>query len=121
MTVIPVLLMMLATALLASVLTLLLALACWRAFLRQRLDASLEEVANRLRERVKEGVTDAGRELLPAFRQEVEAGFREALTRGIAESLIDKTAGVALRKGAALMEQGLDLVRGAPPPGTDRQ
>lgn len=113
--------MILATALLASVLTLLLALVCWRAFLQKRLDAKLEEAANRLKERVKEGVTDAGRELLPAFRQEVEAGFREALTHGITESLIDKTAGAALRTGATLVEQGLNLVRAAPPPGADRK
>ncbi len=122
MTVIPGLILILATALLSSVLTLLLALAWWRAFLKKRLEAELEEVANRLRERVKEGVTEAGRDLLPAFRQEVEAGFRDALTRGIAESLIDKTAGTVLRKGASLVEQGLNLVSGATPPsGADKK
>jgi hypothetical protein len=66
-------------------------------------------------------VTEAGRELLPAFRQEVEAGFREALTRGIAESLIDETAGTVLRTGASLLEQGLNLVSATPPPGAGKK
>ncbi|HYQ91773.1 MAG TPA: hypothetical protein VES89_06785 [Candidatus Competibacteraceae bacterium] len=103
--------LILATALLSSVLTLLLTLAWWRVFLKARLEAELEALANRLRERVKEGVTAAGQELLPAFRQEVEAGFRDALTGGNAANLIDKTAGTALRTGVALVSQGLDLVR----------
>jgi hypothetical protein len=107
--------LILATALLSSVLTLLVALAWWRMFLKACLEAELEALANRLRERVKEGVTAAGQELLPAFRQEVEAGFRDALTGGIAAHLIDKTAGTALRTGVALVSQGLELVRTTPP------
>ena len=120
MDMIPGLILILATALLSSVLTLLLALALWQAFLKKRLEAKLEEAASLLRERVKEGVTEAGRDLLPAFRQEVEAGFRDALTGGIAVSLIDKTAGTVLRKGVSLVEQGLNLVSAIPPPGTDK-
>ncbi len=121
MNVIPELVLILATALLSSVLTLLLALAGWQWFLRKRLEAELEVVANRLRERVKDGVTEAGRDLLPAFRQQVEAGFRDALTGSIATGLIDKTAGTVLRQGIALVEQGLDLVRTPPPPGADKK
>ncbi|HYQ92236.1 MAG TPA: hypothetical protein VES89_09250 [Candidatus Competibacteraceae bacterium] len=121
MTVIPDLVLILVTALLSSVLTLLLTLAWWRLFLRKRLEVEVEAIANRLRERVKEGVTAAGQELLPAFRQEVEAGFRDALTGGIAVSLLDKTAGTALRKGVSLVAQGLDFVRAAPPPGSDQK
>jgi len=68
------------------------------------------EVANQLREQVKEGVTAAGQELLPAFRQAVEAGFRDARTGGIAARLIDQTAGTALRTGISLVSQGLDLI-----------
>ena len=120
MDVIPGLILILAIALLSSVLTLLLALALWQAFLKKRLEAKLEEAASLLRERVKEGVTEAGRDLLPAFRQEVEAGFRDALMGGIAAGLIDKTAGTVLRQGAALVEQGLTLVRVAPPPEADQ-
>lgn len=121
MDVIPGLILILAIALLSSVLTLLLALALWQAFLKKRLEAKLEEAASLLRERVKEGVTEAGRDLLPAFHQEVEAGFRDALMGGIAAGLIDKTAGTALRQGAALVEQGLNLVRVAPPPEADQK
>ena len=110
----------LATALLSSVLTLLVALAWWRVFLKARLEAELEALANRLREQVKEGGTAAGQELLPAFRQEVEAGFRDALTGGIAANLIDKTAGTALRTGVSLVSQGLDFVRTTPPPEADK-
>ena len=112
--------LILATALLSSVLTLLVALAWWRVFLKARLEAEREALANRLRERVKEGVTEAGQELLPAFRQEVEAGFRDALTGGIAANLIDKTAGTALRTGVSLVSQGLDLVRTTPPSEADQ-
>lgn len=63
MDMIPGLILILATALLSSVLTLLLG----QAFLQQRLEAKLAEAANRLREGVKDGVTDAGRDLLPGI------------------------------------------------------
>ncbi|HYQ90533.1 MAG TPA: hypothetical protein VES89_00280 [Candidatus Competibacteraceae bacterium] len=120
MTVIPDLVLILVTVLLSSVLTLLLALAWWRLFLKRRLEAEREAVAHRLRERVKEGVMEAGQDLLPAFRQAVEAGFRDALTGGIAPSLLDKTAGTALRTRVSLVAQGLDFVRAAPSPESDK-
>jgi hypothetical protein len=113
--------LILATVLLSSVLPRLVALAGWRVFLKARLKADVEALANRLRERVKESVTTAGKELLPAFRQDVEAGFRNALTGGIAARLIDKTAGTALRTGVSLVTQGLSFGRAAPSPGGDKK
>ena len=77
------------TALASSALTLGLGWLAYRAWGRSRLDAELLKVQDAFEQRVRSGVLAAGRELLPALREQVTLGFQDALkdshAAGIAE------------------------------------
>ena len=88
---------MVATALASSVLTLALGWLAYRAWGRQRLDAQLLALQDAFEQRVRSGVLAAGHELLPALREQVKLGFRDALkdshAAGIAEGAAKIVAG----------------------------
>lgn len=67
------------TALTSSAFTLALGWAGYRSLLEKRLGRQLLEIQIEFERRVKQGVLDAGRELLPELRKEVAAGFGDAL------------------------------------------
>src|SRR5262249_30212918 len=101
------LLVVILTSALTSVVTLALAYGFYEIRLRKRLEAYVAELANELESRVRKGVTDAGIELLPAFQERVEAGFREAMA-----SLPEQGANTLAKAGASLIEGGLSTLFG---------
>ncbi len=95
-------LMLIATAVLSSMFTLGLSYWLYETRLRSRLEARMEELADILEARVHKGVKEAGIELLPAFQERVEAGFKDAMA-----SLPEKGASAMAKAGANLIGEGL--------------
>ena len=103
-----------ATAVLSSVLTLLLAYLFYRKRIEPALEARMGRVQDEFEQRVQRGVSNAGQELLPAFRQEVANGFRDAL-QGITADRLGEGTARAMSRGADLFEKGLRGLFGVPP------
>jgi hypothetical protein len=80
------------TALASSALTLALGWVAYRAWLRPRLDAELLRIQDAFEQRVRSGVLGAGRELLPALREQVKLGFQDALKDSHAAGIAEGTA-----------------------------
>lgn len=80
------------TALASSALTLLLGWLGYRAWAQPRLDAELLRLQDAFEERVRAGVLAAGRELLPALREQVKLGFQDALKDSHAAGIAEGTA-----------------------------
>ena len=80
------------TALASSVLTLALGALAYRAWARPRLDAELLKVQDAFEQRVRAGVLAAGRELLPALREQVKLGFQDAMKDSHAAGIAEGTA-----------------------------
>lgn len=123
-----------ATALASSLLTLLLGGLLLRYWLLPRLEAlsmvlearvktgvnaTAAELLPQVRAELVAGFREAAMESLPAFREEVRKGFTEALTATNAAELLDRTARKVVRTGSSLVESGLNLLRPARPDGTD--
>lgn len=83
-----------------------------RRLQRNRLEAMLDETIEIMKKRLKEGVEEAGRELLPEFREEVRRGFKEGLSDVVHGELLDQTARSLARSGADIVETGLNLLTG---------
>jgi hypothetical protein len=81
-----------ATALASSVLTLTLGWLGYRAWARPRLEAELSSMQDAFEQRVRAGVLAAGRELLPALREQVKLGFQDALKDSHAAGIAEGTA-----------------------------
>ncbi|HQC71710.1 MAG TPA: hypothetical protein PLE42_03225 [Candidatus Competibacteraceae bacterium] len=128
------LILVVATALASSLLTLLLGGLLLRHWLLPRLeamsmalearvkagaDAAAVEMLPQVRAELVAGFREAAIESLPAFREEVRKGFIEALTVTNAAELLDRTARKVVRTGSSLVESGLNLLRPARPDGTD--
>ncbi|MGH8454484.1 MAG: hypothetical protein ACRES4_00310 [Nevskiales bacterium] len=96
------LLTLVVTAVLSSLCTLGLAWWLYESRLRRRLEARMQELADILEARVHKGVKEAGIELLPAFQERVEAGFKNAMA-----SLPEKGASAVAKAGASLIGEGL--------------
>lgn len=107
-------LIVVATAVLSSVVTLSLAYLFYRQKIEPQLRGQLAAIQNEFERRVQQGAVSAGQELLPAFRREVAAGFRDALQGMTAERLGEGTA-KAMSRGADLFEKGLRGLFGGPP------
>jgi hypothetical protein len=101
------LLMVALTALLTSACTIALALWIYDLQLRSKLEKRLAEVADELEARVRKGVRDAGIELLPAFQEKVEDGFKNAML-----NLPEQGASSIARAGASLIGEGLSTLFG---------
>ncbi len=94
------------TALLGSLFTLLLGWILYRKVFEKRLERQLLEIQMQFEQRVKQGVLDAGRELLPELRKEVAAGFSDALR----DSPVSAVEG-----GLKVVEKGLGTLFGLRP------
>lgn len=94
------------TAVLSSLITLGLTYWIYERRLRERLETRMEELADILEARVHKGVKEAGIDLLPAFQERVEAGFKEAMV-----NLPEKGATIA-KVGAGLIGEGLSTLFG---------
>jgi hypothetical protein len=81
-----------ATALGSSVLTLALAWLAYRGWVQQRLEAQVLLLQDTFEQRVRSGVLAAGRELLPALREQVKLGFQDALKDSHAAGIAEGTA-----------------------------
>jgi hypothetical protein len=107
------------TALMSSVVTLLLAYVIYRRHLEPRLDRQLEQIQAEFETRVKAGVHDAGMELLPDFREQVKLGFTDALSQSHTAGLVEETAkvmSVGKDLGAGIVETGLNALFGRSKP-----
>lgn len=98
-------------ALTSSVLTLALAALAWRAWARPRLDAQLVLLQDTFEQRVRSGVLAAGRELLPALREQVKLGFQDALKDSHAAGIAEGTAKI-VSGSAELLADGLNNLFG---------
>jgi hypothetical protein len=83
---------MMVTALASSTLTLVLGWLAYRAWVGPRLDAELLRAQDAFEQRVRAGVLAAGRELLPALREQVKLGFQDALKDSHAAGIAEGTA-----------------------------
>lgn len=97
------------TALLASVLTWVMAYLYFKAKVEKRLEERLLHLQEEFEARVKAGAMAAGRELLPALREQVRLGFIDAVNRSSAAGLVEDTARV-VSTGAGLVESGLNAL-----------
>jgi hypothetical protein len=107
-------LLIFASALLSSALTLALAYALYRFWGERRLDAELLQIQKEFESHVKSGVLAAGRELLPEFRKEVTAGFQDALQQSRAAGLAEDAAKV-VTGAAGILGSGLENLFGLRP------
>ena len=80
------------TALASSGLTLALAWLAYRSWAQPRLEAQLLLLQDTFEQRVRSGVLAAGRELLPALREQVRLGFQDALKESHAAGIAEGTA-----------------------------
>jgi hypothetical protein len=80
------------TALASSALTLGLAALAWSAWGRPRYEAELLKIQDAFEQRVRSGVLAAGKDLLPAFREQVAAGFTDVLKESRAAGIAEGTA-----------------------------
>ena len=75
------------TAIGSSLLTLVFSYVFYVVYLRSVLDRKLDDKLELARAKVKEGMKEAGMELLPYFRAEVREGFKEAMGGQIIENV----------------------------------
>ncbi len=102
--------MLLATAVMTSFTTLLLAYVFYVLFVRKRLEKRMLELAENVQERVKQGAIDAGTELLPRFREQVTEGFKRALREWSTNDFRTIT-----KTGMGMVEESLSSLLGARP------
>lgn len=107
------------TALMSSVVTLLLSYLLYRRYIEPRLDRQLQQIQAEFEARVKAGVQEAGMELLPDLRQQVKLGFTDALSESHTAGLVEETAkvmSVGKDLGAGIVETGLNALFGRSKP-----
>lgn len=97
-----------ATSLLSAVMTLLLASYVYRRRYQRQLEQQLKQVGEEIQDRVRQGVLDAGDELLPKFQDRVRDGFVEAVQKW---DLSDDILNIA-KSGADLVGDGLSTLLG---------
>ena len=102
-----------ATALLSSLLTLGLAYHLLQRKFKSDLQSRLDSLSTEIGARVRQGVIDAGMELLPKFRAEVRQGFKEAMGDTMKPEMIEKTAKSMADIGSSLMENSLRVFFGS--------
>lgn len=94
--------LVMATALAASLLTLGLGWLAVRRWLQPRLEARLESLAETLEARVKAGASAAGQDLLEPVRAQVYGGVEQAATELLPRIRAELTAGFREAAAAAL-------------------
>ena len=75
-------------------------------------DEGARALAEELEQRVRAGVMSGGEELLPKFRQQVTAGFRDALVATAKGEHVEESVRAMARSGADLLEEGLGALLG---------
>ncbi len=100
------------TALASSVLTLAFGALAYRAWAQPRLEAQLLKAQDAFEQRVRSGVLAAGRELLPALREQVKLGFQDALKDSHAAGIAEGTAKI-VATSTDLLVDGLSNLFGA--------
>ena len=101
----------LVTALASSALTLVLGWLAYRLWGQSRLDAELVKLQDAFEQRVRSGVLAAGRELLPALREQVKLGFQDALKDSHAAGIAEGTAKI-VTGGADVVSDALSSLLG---------
>ena len=101
-----------ATALLSSILTLGLSYYWFRRKISNEIRSLLDAVATEVRDRVRQGVFDAGMDLLPRYRAEVRQGFKEAMSDTVKPEMIEKTAKSMADIGSSFVENSLKVFFG---------
>ncbi len=96
------------TSLLSSLLTAVLVLVLVRVYLNRRIG----QIAQVLTERVRQGVGEAGEELLPRFRAEVAEGFADAADEAIPKMRAEVREGVTDAADAALPKIRVEVREG---------
>lgn len=81
-----------ATALASSLVTLGLGFLGYRIWVQGQLETELQRIQGEFEQRVRSGVLAAGRELLPALREQVKLGFQDALKDSHAAGIAEGTA-----------------------------
>lgn len=102
------------TAFLSSALTILGAVLYYTLYLDKHLDHKLEKAADLIQEKVRSGVQEAGRGLLPEVRNEVAEGFKDAMASAMGGELVDRTARVVAKSSTSFVEDSLNLLLGKP-------
>lgn len=83
-----------ATAILSSLLTLTLVALVTKYLLLPKLQIYIEqELLPAAQERVRDGALEAGEELIPSIREKVKQGITDALVGAATGSVIEKAAG----------------------------
>ena len=103
------------TAALTAALTWLLAWWLYRQRLRDQLQRQLLEAQEEFERRVQAGVKAAGEELLPAFREQVALGFKDAIRESAPMDLVEDSAKIVSRS-AKLLEDGVKSLFGVKSP-----
>ena len=98
----------LATAVLTSVTTLVMAYMFYVLFVRRRMEKRMQELAAIVQERVKQGAIEAGSELLPRFREQVTEGFKRALGEWSTNDFRKMT-----KTGMGMVEESLSSLLGS--------
>ena len=101
------------TAVLSSTLTLIMAYVLYKMKLKAKLMAELDELADVMKVKLRDGV-EAGLELLPRFRSEVREGFKEAINSTVKGELLEENVKSAVKTGSNIMETGLNILMGKP-------
>jgi hypothetical protein len=81
-----------AAAVAGGITSLALAYVAYRLWGESRLERAIAEIEEQFEERVRKGVLAAGEQLLPAFREQVALGFRDALKASHAAGIAEGTA-----------------------------
>ncbi len=102
------------TAVLSSTLTLIMAYVLYKMKLKAKLMAELDELADVMKVKLRDGVEEAGLELLPRFRSEVREGFKEAINSTVKGELLEENVKSAVKTGSNIMETGLNILMGKP-------
>ena len=100
------------TAFLSALLTIGFSFLMFRFYLKQLIVQELGEFAVLLKQKLREGVKEAGQELLPDFRIEVREGFMEAMRAATGGQLIEKTAENLAKTSTNFMETGFNILFG---------
>ncbi len=100
------------TGLISATTTLIVMWLAYELVLKPRLQCRAEVLADELEARVRAGVLSAGEELLPKFRQQVTAGFKDALLTAARGEHVEESVRAMARSGADLLEEGLGALLG---------
>ncbi|MEQ8353435.1 MAG: hypothetical protein RH862_18315 [Leptospiraceae bacterium] len=100
------------TAVLSAILTGLVFYYYYRSRVAAKLEEELDEYAEIVKQRLKDGVEEAGESMLPRFKEEVRSGFREAITDALSGQMVEDTVRAMTKSGTTIVESSLNLLLG---------